>query len=116
MTPRDASDDGNDKTGGRWSDLDRPPLNSASLRRALVREGGLWSSLDVVPVIGSTNTDLAGRADRLPEGGLGRVRRGFSSGPIGGFILQRPEHRAVGSGPRPRSGPTSGFPPAGWPG
>ncbi|WP_371577359.1 biotin--[acetyl-CoA-carboxylase] ligase [Streptomyces sp. NBC_01314] len=73
MTPRDASDDADnadDKPGSRWSDLDRPPLNSASLRRALIREGGLWSSLDVVPVIDSTNTDLAGRADRLPEGAV----------------------------------------------
>ncbi|MEV6385072.1 biotin--[acetyl-CoA-carboxylase] ligase [Streptomyces sp. NPDC051773] len=97
MTPRDASDDGNDKTGGRWSDLDRPPLNSASLRRALVREGGLWSSLDVVPVIGSTNTDLAGRADRLPEGavlvaeeqnaGRGRLDRVWSAPPRSGLFL-----------------------------
>ncbi|MDX2880832.1 biotin--[acetyl-CoA-carboxylase] ligase, partial [Streptomyces ipomoeae] len=79
MTPRDASADSNDKptgqpygrTGGsRWSDLERPPLNAAGLRRALVREGGLWSSLDVVPVIGSTNTELVGRADRLPEGAV----------------------------------------------
>uniref|UniRef100_UPI000E67ADED biotin--[acetyl-CoA-carboxylase] ligase n=1 Tax=Streptomyces scabiei TaxID=1930 RepID=UPI000E67ADED len=54
----------------RWSDLGRPPLNSASLRRALIREGGLWSSLDVRPVVASTNTDLAGRADRLPEGAV----------------------------------------------
>ncbi|UUU31281.1 biotin--[acetyl-CoA-carboxylase] ligase [Streptomyces sp. CA-210063] len=77
MTPRDASDDANDRFDepdrpgrGPWSDLDRPPLNSASLRRALIREGGLWSSLDVVSLIGSTNTDLAGRADRLPEGAV----------------------------------------------
>ncbi|WP_338896385.1 biotin--[acetyl-CoA-carboxylase] ligase [Streptomyces sp. TG1A-60] len=74
MTPRDASDDkpghSDDSSGSRWSDLDRPPLNSAALRRALVRQGGLWSSLDVVSAIGSTNTDLAGRADRLPEGAV----------------------------------------------
>lgn len=81
----------------RWSDLDRPPLNSASLRRALVREGGLWSSLDVVPVIGSTNTDLAGRADRLPEGavlvaeeqnaGRGRLDRVWTAPPRSGLFL-----------------------------
>ncbi|MFD9133409.1 biotin--[acetyl-CoA-carboxylase] ligase, partial [Streptomyces bottropensis] len=53
-----------------WTHRARPPLNSASLRRALVRDGGLWSSLDVVPVIDSTNTDLAGRADRLAEGAV----------------------------------------------
>ncbi|MER7974054.1 MULTISPECIES: biotin--[acetyl-CoA-carboxylase] ligase [unclassified Streptomyces] len=56
MTPRDASDD------SRWSDLDRPPLNAAALRRALVREGGLWTDVRVVPSTGSTNTDLAARA------------------------------------------------------
>ncbi|MEV0124786.1 biotin--[acetyl-CoA-carboxylase] ligase [Streptomyces sp. NPDC050703] len=63
MTPPDAQDN-------RWSDLDRPPLNTASLRRALVREGGLWTSLDVVTATGSTNTDLAARADGLPEGAV----------------------------------------------
>ncbi|MCX4905877.1 biotin--[acetyl-CoA-carboxylase] ligase [Streptomyces sp. NBC_00878] len=46
----------------RWSDLGRPPLNAASLRRALVRDGGLWSSLDVVAATGSTNSDLVARA------------------------------------------------------
>lgn len=51
MTPPDAS-------GSRWSDLDRPPLNAAALRRALVRPGRLWTSLDVVQRTGSTNTDL----------------------------------------------------------
>ncbi|MEU5896306.1 biotin--[acetyl-CoA-carboxylase] ligase [Streptomyces venezuelae] len=63
MTPSDAEDN-------RWSDLDRPPLNAASLRRTLLRDGGLWSSLDVVPVTGSTNSDLAARADELPEGAV----------------------------------------------
>ncbi|MEE1829577.1 biotin--[acetyl-CoA-carboxylase] ligase [Streptomyces sp. SP17KL33] len=97
MTPRDASDDGNDTSGGRWSDLDRPPLNSAALRRALVRDGGLWSSLDVVPVIGSTNTDLAGRADGLPEGavlvaeeqnaGRGRLDRVWTAPPRSGLFF-----------------------------
>ncbi|GHG79374.1 biotin--[acetyl-CoA-carboxylase] ligase [Streptomyces griseocarneus] len=51
MTPSDAS-------GNRWSDLDRPPLNAAALRRGLVRPGGLWTSVDVVQRTGSTNTDL----------------------------------------------------------
>ncbi|MEV7087481.1 biotin--[acetyl-CoA-carboxylase] ligase [Streptomyces sp. NPDC093085] len=47
---------------GRWSDLERPPLDARALRRALIRPGGLWSSLDVVEATGSTNTDLAARA------------------------------------------------------
>ncbi|MDX3645949.1 biotin--[acetyl-CoA-carboxylase] ligase, partial [Streptomyces sp. MB09-02B] len=55
MTPRDASDD------NRWSDLDRPPLNGAALRRALVRDGGhggLYCDVEVVQRTGSTNHDL----------------------------------------------------------
>ncbi|MFE7815153.1 biotin--[acetyl-CoA-carboxylase] ligase [Streptomyces sp. NPDC057433] len=47
---------------GRWSDLDRPPLNAAGLRRGLVRDGGLWRQLDVVQRTGSTNSDLVARA------------------------------------------------------
>ncbi|WP_371243030.1 biotin--[acetyl-CoA-carboxylase] ligase [Streptomyces pimonensis] len=47
---------------GRWSDLDRPPLNAAGLRRGLVRAGGLWTQVDVVQRTGSTNSDLVARA------------------------------------------------------
>ncbi|WP_030597244.1 biotin--[acetyl-CoA-carboxylase] ligase [Streptomyces fulvoviolaceus] len=57
MTPRDVSGD-----NSRWSDLDRPPLNAAALRRALVREGGLWSGVEVVQSTGSTNSDLVALA------------------------------------------------------
>ncbi|EGG49032.1 MULTISPECIES: biotin--[acetyl-CoA-carboxylase] ligase [Streptomyces] len=58
MTPRDASE----PQPSRWSDLDRPPLGAAALRRALVRPGSLWSELDVVQRTGSTNSDLVDRA------------------------------------------------------
>ncbi|OKI66429.1 biotin--acetyl-CoA-carboxylase ligase [Streptomyces sp. MJM1172] len=61
MMPSDAS-------AGHWSSLDRPPLNAAALRRALVTDGGLWTSVEVVPSTGSTNSDLAARAGELPEG------------------------------------------------
>jgi BirA family biotin operon repressor/biotin-[acetyl-CoA-carboxylase] ligase len=56
----------------RWSDLERPPLDEAALRRALTVSGGLWTSLDVVEVTGSTNSDLAvrARAGDLPEGAV----------------------------------------------
>ncbi|AZQ37022.1 biotin--[acetyl-CoA-carboxylase] ligase [Streptomyces cyaneochromogenes] len=62
MTPRDASDD------SRWSDLDRPPLNAAALRRGLVREGGLWRDVEVVRATGSTNTDLVDLATKGKAG------------------------------------------------
>ncbi|MEW2165429.1 biotin--[acetyl-CoA-carboxylase] ligase [Streptomyces sp. NPDC007084] len=60
MTPRDASD----APDNRWSDLGRPPLNGTALRRALVREGGLWTDVRIVQRTGSTNTDLAGLVTR----------------------------------------------------
>ncbi|GAA3495571.1 biotin--[acetyl-CoA-carboxylase] ligase [Streptomyces prasinosporus] len=68
MTPRDASE----PFGSRWSDLDRPPLNVGALRRGLVREGSLWSQVDVVQRTGSTNSDLAARAaeGRAGEGAV----------------------------------------------
>ncbi|MFH0242622.1 biotin--[acetyl-CoA-carboxylase] ligase [Streptomyces sp. HK10] len=65
MTPNDPSD-------SPWSDLERPPLNAVSLRRALVRPASLWTSLEVVDSTGSTNTDLAARAAR-GEAGEGEV-------------------------------------------
>ncbi|MFG2608314.1 biotin--[acetyl-CoA-carboxylase] ligase [Streptomyces sp. NPDC048514] len=101
MTPRDASDD-ND---GRWSDLDRPPLNAAALRRALVREGGLYRGIDVVRRTGSTNSDLVALADarKADEGavlvaeeqsaGRGRLDRRWTAPPRSGLffsVLLRP--------------------------
>ncbi|MCQ9184148.1 biotin--[acetyl-CoA-carboxylase] ligase [Streptomyces sp. IBSBF 2953] len=95
MTPRDASDAG----GGRWSDLDRPPLNVAALRRGLVREGGLWTGVDVVQRTGSTNSDLvaAAGAGRAGEGavlvaeeqttGRGRLDRRWTAPPRSGLFF-----------------------------
>ncbi|MFF3212184.1 biotin--[acetyl-CoA-carboxylase] ligase [Streptomyces sp. NPDC002886] len=71
MTPSDASGGAsNGASAGRWSSLDRPPLNVAALQRALVTGEGLWSSLEVVGSTGSTNSDLASRAAKLPEGAV----------------------------------------------
>jgi BirA family biotin operon repressor/biotin-[acetyl-CoA-carboxylase] ligase len=49
--------------GSAWSDLTRPPLSAAALRRALV-EGDRppWRVLDVVAETESTNADVAARA------------------------------------------------------
>ncbi|AOR32433.1 biotin--[acetyl-CoA-carboxylase] ligase [Streptomyces fodineus] len=99
MTPHNASDD------SRWSDLDRPPLNAAGLRRALVREGSLYREVDVVQRTGSTNSDLVARAatGQAPEGavlvaeeqteGKGRLDRRWTAPPRSGLffsVLLRP--------------------------
>jgi BirA family biotin operon repressor/biotin-[acetyl-CoA-carboxylase] ligase len=58
-------------TSNRWSDLDRPPLNAAALRRAIVTPDSLWTDLDVVESTGSTNSDLGARArEGAPEGAV----------------------------------------------
>ncbi|MBZ6228229.1 biotin--[acetyl-CoA-carboxylase] ligase [Streptomyces olivaceus] len=69
MTPRDSSGPA-DSPDNRWSDLDRPPLSTAALRRGLVRDGRLWRQVDVVQRTGSTNSDLVARAaaEDLAEG------------------------------------------------
>ncbi|MFJ5289952.1 biotin--[acetyl-CoA-carboxylase] ligase [Streptomyces sp. NPDC088348] len=90
----------------RWSDLERPPLNETALRRALVRQGSLWTSLDVVAATGSTNSDLTGRAAGLEEGavlvaeeqsaGRGRLDRSWSAPARSGLffsVLLRPGPR-----------------------
>ncbi|WP_329337702.1 biotin--[acetyl-CoA-carboxylase] ligase [Streptomyces sp. NBC_01352] len=93
MTPQDASDD------SRWSDLDRPPLNGASLRRALVRDGGLWSGVEIVQRTGSTNSDLVALVaeGRAAEGavlvaeeqsaGRGRLDRRWTAPPRSGLFF-----------------------------
>ncbi len=93
MTPSDAP-------GNRWSDLDRPPLNATALRRALLRPGGLWTSVDVVPATGSTNSDLAAAVTGSPpavEGavlvaeeqtaGRGRLDRVWTASPRSGLFF-----------------------------
>ncbi|MEU5048144.1 biotin--[acetyl-CoA-carboxylase] ligase [Streptomyces sp. NPDC021096] len=88
MTPSDAS-------GNRWSDLDRPPLNAAALRRGLLRPGALWTSVDVVPRTGSTNTDLvaSGGAEGAvliaeeQSAGRGRLDRTWSAPPRSGLFF-----------------------------
>ncbi|MGW7352613.1 biotin--[acetyl-CoA-carboxylase] ligase [Streptomyces sp. NPDC054784] len=88
-----------DGPGNRWSDLDRPPLSADALRRALVREGGLYTSLDVLDAIGSTNTELVGRlsAGTAAPGavvvaeeqtaGRGRLERAWTAPPRSGLFF-----------------------------
>ncbi|MFJ4710971.1 biotin--[acetyl-CoA-carboxylase] ligase [Streptomyces sp. NPDC088785] len=107
MTPRDGSDvHGNN----RWSDLDRPPLGQTGLRRSLLRRDGLWTSLEVVPRTGSTNTDLVARASSgaVDEGAVliaeeqsaarGRLDRRWSAPPRSGLffsVLLKPGEHEV---------------------
>jgi len=87
-----------------YTDLSRPPLREAALRRALLVSGGLWTDLRVVAETGSTNADLAllARAG-APEGsvlvaerqtaGRGRLGRQWESPPRAGLavsVLLRP--------------------------
>lgn len=103
-------------TPSRWSDLERPPLNAAALRKAVVTPGALWTSLDVVESTGSTNSDLAVRAARgEPEGavlvaeeqtaGRGRLDRRWSAPARSGLffsVLLRPgSATASGTAPVP---------------
>jgi BirA family biotin operon repressor/biotin-[acetyl-CoA-carboxylase] ligase len=45
-----------------WTDLERPPLREAALRRALVAPAGPYAALDVVTTVPSTNTALVDMA------------------------------------------------------
>ncbi|RAJ71677.1 BirA family biotin operon repressor/biotin-[acetyl-CoA-carboxylase] ligase [Streptomyces sp. Amel2xB2] len=87
MTPNPPAEN----PGSRWSDLSRPPLNAAALRRGLTGADSMWTSLEVLERTGSTNTDLAARAREgsAREGavlvaeeqtaGRGRLERGWSA-------------------------------------
>lgn len=84
-----------------YAHLDRPPLDSAALSKALVYDGSLWSSVQVVPVTGSTNADLiaADAADGAvlvaehQKAGRGRLDRHWASPRQAGLtfsVLLRP--------------------------
>jgi BirA family biotin operon repressor/biotin-[acetyl-CoA-carboxylase] ligase len=102
-----------------YTDLDRPPLREAALRRALVVPGGLWTDLRVVTETGSTNADVAAlAATGAPEGfvlvaerqtaGRGRLGRQWQSPPRAGIavsVLLRPgAPRAAATVPPSRAG------------
>jgi len=82
----------------------RTPLDAAALRAAAVRPGGLWRTVEVTAVTGSTNADLLARAAAgEPEGavlaaeyqnaGRGRLGRSWTSPPRAALtfsVLLRP--------------------------
>jgi len=90
----------------RYADLDRPPLDAAALRRALVTPGSLWSDVQVVEQTSSTNALLAQRASEAGShvdglvvvaehqtAGRGRLDRAWSAPARSGLavsVLVRP--------------------------
>jgi BirA family biotin operon repressor/biotin-[acetyl-CoA-carboxylase] ligase len=88
-----------------YTDLERPPLREAALRRALLVPDGLWSDLRVTAETGSTNADVAAAArEGAPEGlvvvterqtaGRGRQGRVWESPARAGIaasVLLRPD-------------------------
>lgn len=100
-------------TGFAYSDLERPPLREADLRRALLMPGGLWTDVRVVGRTESTNADLAAAGRRgAAEGsivlaeeqmaGKGRLGRVWQSPPRAGIalsVLLRPGAETVGLPP-----------------
>lgn len=77
-------------TGSPYTDLDRPPLSEANLRRTLVRPGLFVKDVRVVTEAGSTNAELRSPAQAgAPEGtvlvaelqtaGRGRLDRSWMS-------------------------------------
>jgi BirA family transcriptional regulator, biotin operon repressor / biotin---[acetyl-CoA-carboxylase] ligase len=90
--------------GSPYTDLDRPPLSAARLRRALVAPNGPWTRLELYTETGSTNADVSeAAAAGEPEGlvvvaerqtaGRGRRGRVWQSPPRAGIatsVLLRP--------------------------
>ncbi|MEU1685665.1 biotin--[acetyl-CoA-carboxylase] ligase [Micromonospora sp. NPDC005707] len=90
--------------GSPYTDLDRPPLSAARLRRALIAPNGPWRRLELRAETGSTNADVAEAARAgEPEGlvvvaerqtaGRGRRGRVWQSPPRAGIatsVLLRP--------------------------
>jgi BirA family biotin operon repressor/biotin-[acetyl-CoA-carboxylase] ligase len=88
-----------------YTDLSRPPLHAAALKRALVVPGGLWTDLVIVAETASTNADVsaaarAGAAEGLvltaerQVAGRGRLGRTWSMPPRAGIavsVLLRPD-------------------------
>jgi BirA family biotin operon repressor/biotin-[acetyl-CoA-carboxylase] ligase len=81
-----------------WTDLERPPLREAALRRAMVTPAGPYAALDVVTTVPSTNTALVHRAGKgapdrtvliaeYQSAGRGRVGRSWVAPARSGLAL-----------------------------
>lgn len=95
--------------GRSFGDLNRPPLSARALTSALVQPGGLWSRIDVLASVASTNAVVAdaaraGAAEGLvviaeaQTAGRGRLDRSWVSPPRAGVtmsVLLRPQVQEV---------------------
>jgi BirA family transcriptional regulator, biotin operon repressor / biotin---[acetyl-CoA-carboxylase] ligase len=95
-----------------FTNLERPPLRTIDLRRALVADAGLWTELRVIESSPSTNAEVVAAAGAgAPEGlivvaesqtdGRGRRDRSWTTPPRAGLtfsVLLRPTFPATGWG------------------
>lgn len=82
----------------KYSNLDRPPLDAAALRTALIVPDSLWTEVVVTESTGSTNADAAAAARQgaaegtvftthVQTSGRGRLDRAWDSPPGSGIAL-----------------------------
>ncbi|MFI7575170.1 biotin--[acetyl-CoA-carboxylase] ligase [Micromonospora sp. NPDC049497] len=102
--------------GSPYTDLDRPPLSVARLRRALVAPNGPWARLELRAETGSTNADVAEAARAgEPEGLVVVAERQTAGRGRRGRAWQSPARAGIATSVLLRPGvadPDRGWPPA----
>ncbi|MBG6102278.1 biotin--[acetyl-CoA-carboxylase] ligase [Micromonospora vinacea] len=100
-------------SGSPYTDLDRPPLSAARLRRALIAPNGPWTRLELRAETGSTNADVAeaARADE-PEGLVVVAERQTAGRGRRGRVWQSPARAGIATSVLLRPG--EAVPDRGW--
>ncbi|WP_410820281.1 biotin--[acetyl-CoA-carboxylase] ligase [Micromonospora sp. 050-3] len=100
-------------SGSPYTDLDRPPLSAARLRRALIAPNGPWARLELRAETGSTNADVAeaARADE-PEGLVVVAERQTAGRGRRGRVWQSPARAGIATSVLLRPG--EAVPERGW--
>ncbi|MET8370939.1 biotin--[acetyl-CoA-carboxylase] ligase [Micromonospora profundi] len=100
--------------GSPYTDLDRPPLSAARLRRALVAPHGPWARLELRTETGSTNADVAeAAAAGEPEGLVVVAERQTAGRGRRGRVWQSPARAGIATSVLLRPG--DAVPDRGWP-
>ncbi|MFC3504343.1 biotin--[acetyl-CoA-carboxylase] ligase [Micromonospora krabiensis] len=100
--------------GSPYTDLDRPPLSAARLRRALVTPYGPWNRLELRAETGSTNADAAEAAQAgEPEGLIVVAERQTAGRGRRGRVWQSPPRAGIATSVLLRPG--EAVPERGWP-